>query len=313
MSPVDIFDRALLRRRRARAAANYADHDFLFREIAERLAERTADVRRDFDVGLDWGGRTGLFAEAAERLAPGKIKRLLHSDISFELARTGRAKHAGSILVADEEAMPFAEASLDLVISVGALHAVNDVPGALAQIRQALRPNGLFLGALFGGRTLQELRNAWLAAEAEVEDGASPHVAPFAELADAAALLQRAGFALPVADMDSISVTYEHPLKLMHDLRGMGETNIRHDRRRKPTRSATLFRAAEVYTERFAGTDGRVPATFELFFLTGWSPDAGQPQPLRRGSAQTRLADALETVEYGTGEIVKPHPNRDPS
>lgn len=309
--PVDIFDRALLRQRRARAAAAFADHDFLFREIAERLAERTADVRRDFDRALDWGGRTGCFADAAQRLAPGKIGQLIHTDMSFSLARKGRGDHGNPVIVADEEALPFGPASFDLIVSAGTLHAVNDVPGALAQIRQALKPDGLFLGALPGGETLHELREAWLTAEAEIEDGASPRVAPFAELSDAAGLLQRAGFALPVADLDTISVTYEHPLKLMQDLRGMGETNIRRDRRRIPTRRTTLFRAAEIYAERFAGPDGRVPASFELFFLTGWSPAASQPKPLRPGSARTRLADALETVEHPAGDHVNPHPTED--
>ncbi|MEP4379137.1 MAG: methyltransferase domain-containing protein [Alphaproteobacteria bacterium] len=309
--PVDIFDRTLLRQRRSRVASDFAAHDFLFREIAERLAERTADVRRDFDLALDWGSRTGLYADAAQRLAPGKIGRLVHSEISFEMARDGRAAHGNPTIVADEEALPFAEHSFDLVVSTGVLHAVNDVPGALAQVRRALKPDGLFLGALLGGETLHELRTAWLAAEAEIEGGASPRVAPFAELADAAALLQRAGFALPVADLDPIQVTYEHPLKLMHDLRGMGETNIRQDRRRSPTRRETLFRAAEIYAERFAGSDDRIPATFELFFLTGWAPDASQPRPLRPGSADTRLADALETVEQATGDAANPQPGKD--
>ena len=309
--PVDIFDRNLLRQRRSRVAPDFAAHDFLFREIAERLAERTADVRRDFDTALDWGGRTGLYADAAQRLAPGKIGRLVHSEISFDLARDGRQAHGNPTIVADEEALPFAEHSFDLVVSAGTLHAVNDVPGALAQIQRALKPNGLFLGALLGGETLHELRTAWLAAEAEIEGGASPRVAPFAELADAAALLQRAGFALPVADLDPICVTYEHPLKLMHDLRGMGETNIRRDRRRTPTRRETLFRTAEIYAERFAGPDNRIPATFELFFLTGWAPDASQPQPLRPGSADTRLADALETVEQASGDAANPRPTKE--
>ena len=189
---------------RARAAESYAEHGFLFRELAERLAERTADVRRYFELALDWGGRTGLFAEAAAQLAPGKIKHLLHSELSVDLARFGQAEHGNPVVVADEEALPFKDASLDLVVNVGTLHAVNDVPGALAQVRRTLRPDGLFLGALFGGETLHELRSAWLAAEAEIEGGASPRVAPFAELSDAAGLLQRAGFALPVADKDTI-------------------------------------------------------------------------------------------------------------
>lgn len=308
----EIFDRTLLRQRRSRVAQDFADHDFLFREIADRLAERTADVRRQFALALDWGGRTGAFADAARRRAPGKIGRLIHSDISFDLARRGRAEHADATLVADEEALPFADGAFDLIVSAGTLHAVNDVPGALAQVRRALKPDGLFLGALFGGATLYELRTAWLAAEAEIEGGASPRVAPFAELSDAAGLLQRAGFALPVADLDPIRVTYANPVALMQELRGMAETNIRRDRRRTPTRRATVFRAAEIYAERFAQPDGRIPATFELFFLTGWAPAASQPRPLRPGSAEARLADALETVEQGAGDPATPHSKKGP-
>ncbi|HCP01339.1 MAG: SAM-dependent methyltransferase [Alphaproteobacteria bacterium] len=309
--PVHIFDRTLLRQRRARMATDYANHNFLFQEIASRLAERTADVRRNFDSALDWGGRTGVFADAARRLAPEKIGQLIHSDMSYALARHARRDHGNPVVVADEETPPFAEASFDLVVSIGTLHAVNDLPGALVQLRHALKPGGLFLGAMFGGETLYELRDAWLEAEAETEGGASPRVAPFAELSDAAALLQRAGFALPVADLDTICVTYDHPLKLMHDLRGMGETNIRRDRRRTPTRRTTLFRAVEIYAERFAGQDNRIPATFEIFFLTGWSPDASQPRPLKPGSAQGRLADALETVEHHIGDAANPRPTKD--
>ncbi len=286
--PADIFDRALLRARRARAAAEFGAHDFLFREIAERLAERVSDVRRDFPLALDFGCRTGLFTGAATRLAPGKIGTIIQCDLAPEFARMAHAANGATAIAADEEALPFAASAFDLAVSGGALHAVNDVPGTLAQIRHALAPDGLFLGALIGGETLNELRTALLAAEAEVEGGASPRVAPFAQLSDAAGLLQRAGFALPVADIDRIDVTYENAFRLMADLRGMGET--------------TLMRAADIYTERFAGADGRIPATFEVFFLTGWAPAASQPRPLRPGSAQARLADALETAEQSAGE-----------
>lgn len=304
--PVDIFDRTLLRQRRSRAAEGFAAHDFLFREIAERLAERLSDVRRDFDTGLDWGCRTGLFSDALQRLAPGKVGAIVQSEPSWDLAGQAQAASGAPTVVADEEALPFAEGCFDFVASCGALHAVNDVPGALAQLRRSLKPDGLFLGALLGGETLHELRTAWLAAEAEIEGGASPRVAPFAELSDAAALLQRAGFALPVADLDTINVTYDNAIKLMQDLRGMGETNIRRDRRRTPTRRTTLMRAAEIYAERFAGPDGRIPATFQVFFLTGWAPHESQPRPLQPGSAGARLADALDTQEQYTGERADP-------
>jgi len=209
-------------------------------------------------------------------------------------------------LVADEEALPLADASVDLVLSCTSLHHVNDLPGALIQIRRALKPDGVFLAALFGGATLWQLRQAWLAAEAALEGGASPRVAPFADLADAAGLLQRAGFALPVADSDTITVTYATPLNLMADLRGMGEANALIERRRTPTRRATLWAAAEHYATRFADPDGRVPATFEVLYLTGWAPAASQPQPLKPGSARTRLADALGAAEQTTGEKAGP-------
>lgn len=300
--PAAIFDRALKRQRRARIAARFDDHDFLFREIAVRLAERAGDIRHDFALALDAGCRTGLFTQAAQEIIPGKITRFVQSESSPGFAATARARNNVETIVADDEALPFAPASFDLIASCGVLQGLNDVPGALLQLRQSLRPDGLFLGALLGGETLFELREALLTAEAEIEGGASPRVAPFAELSDAAGLLQRAGFSLPLADMDPIDVTYENVFRLMHDLRGMGEANTRLDRRRTPTRRATLMRAGEIYAERFGRPDGRIPASFQVFFLTGWAPDASQPKPLRPGSARTRLADALDTTERALDE-----------
>lgn len=295
--PEAIFDRALMRQRRERVAAGFDAHDFLFREIAERLAERAGDVRRDFPLALDAGCRTGLFTRAAQTIIPGKIGGFVASEFAPGMARTARERTGAPSVIADDEALPFAPASFDLVASCAVLQGLNDVPGALLQLRRTLKPDGLFLGALLGGETLHELRHALLAAEAEIEGGASPRVAPFAELADAAGLLQRAGFSLPVADLDPIDVSYENAFALMHELRGMGETNARLDRRRIPTRRATLLRAAEIYSERFADADGRIHATFDVFFLTGWAPADSQPKPLRPGSAQARLADALDTTE----------------
>lgn len=295
--PEAIFDRALTRQRRERIAPGFDAHDFLFREIAERLAERAGDVRQNFPLALDAGCRTGLFTQAAQTLIPGKIGAFIQSEFTASFARTAHARTGAPTVIADDEVLPFAPASFDLVASCGVLQGLNDVPGALLQMRQSLKPDGLFLGALLGGETLFELRQALLAAESEIEGGASPRVAPFAELSDAAGLLQRAGFSLPVADLDPIDVSYENAFKLMHELRGMGEANTRVDRRRTPTRRATLMRAAEIYSERFADADGRIHATFDVFFLTGWAPADSQPQPLRPGSAQTRLADALDTTE----------------
>ena len=198
--------------------------------------------------------------------------------------------------------MPFGDGIFDLVVSALALQFVNDLPGTLVQIRRTLKPDGLFLAALIGGETLTELRQSFAAAESEVEGGVSPRVAPFADLRDLGALLQRAGFALPVTDIDRIIVRYDSAFALMHDLRRMGATNLLIDRRRVPLRRATLMRMAEIYSERFSDADGRVRATFEIVWLSGWAPHPSQQQPLRPGSAKARLADALGTREISTGE-----------
>ncbi len=294
------FDRAVVRRRRDRAAAGFHAHDFLVMEIARRLVERLGDMRRDFPLALDLGCHTG---QLGRLLAGGtKVGRLVQCDLSPRMAR----RAGGLAVAADEEALPFAEGRFDLVVSGLGLHRVNDLPGALVQIRRALKPDGLFLAALFGGETLGELRRAWLAAEAAGEGGAGPRVAPFVRLEDAAGLLQRAGFALPVVDGERISVTYDEPLKLMRDLRGMGESNALHQRRRQPTRRATLMEAAARYRALYADADGRVPATFEIIHLCGWAPDASQQRPLRPGSAAARLADAMGTIERSTGVAAGP-------
>jgi SAM-dependent methyltransferase len=198
----------------------------------------------------------------------------------------------GPRLVADEEALPFGPACLDLVLSCFSLHWVNDLPGTLAQIRYALKPDGLFLAIMAGGTTLFELRESLMRAELEIAGGAGPRVSPFVDVRDAGMLLQRAGFALPVADVDTVTVTYDHPLKLMAELRGMGETNAPAQAGRALQR-ATLWRACEIYRALFGDRAQRVPATFQLLTLSGWAPDPSQPQPIRRGSAQVSLAEAL--------------------
>jgi len=204
---------------------------------------------------------------------------------------------SGMRVQADEERLPFAAASLDLIVSSLSLHWANDVIGALVQARLALKPDGLFIGALFGGATLTELRQALTAAELELTGGAGPRVSPFADPSDAAGLLQRAGFALPVADVDRVTVRYDHPLKLMADLRRMGETSVLAERHPRPLTRRVLARAFEIYARDFADPDGRLPATFEILTLTGWSPSETQQKPLRPGSAKMRLADALGAVE----------------
>ena len=291
-----VFDRRLLRMRRDRAAATLAGHDFLFSEVAGRLIDRLDDVRRQFPLALDVGCHDGQLG----RRLPGvnKIGRLVEIDLSAAmLARAGR-----SGVVADEEALPFANATFDLILSGCSLHWVNDLPGVLVQLRRALRPDGLLLAAMFGGDTLCELRQSWLAAEAAQEGGAGPRISPFVDLRDAAGLLQRAGFALPVADTDRITVTYDNPMQLMSELRGMGEANTRLDRRHVPTRRTTLRAAAAHYARHFSDPDGRVRATFQIVYLTGWAPHPAQPRAARRGSATTRLATALATTEQSAGE-----------
>ena len=292
-SPV-IFDRALLRERRGRAAA-LGPATFLLDRAAEDLADRLAAVLRRFDLALDLGTPGEAVRAALSRL--GSVGTILKSD-----SIAPGAARADKFILADEEALPFGEASLDLVVSALALQFVNDLPGTLVQVRRALKPDGLFLAALIGGETLTELRQSFAAAESEIEGGASPRVAPFADLRELGALLQRAGFALPVTDVDRLAVRYDFVFGLMRDLRRMGATNALAARRRAPLKRATLLRMAEIYAERFSDHDGRVRATFEIIWLSGWAPHPRQQQPLKPGSARTRLADALMTNEISGGE-----------
>jgi SAM-dependent methyltransferase len=289
-SPPRIFDRDLLRRRLDRAAPGYAGADFLKRRAAGDIVMRLEAIMRDFPRAVDLGARNGAFAEAlaASDAAP-RVGLLVEADLSGAML----AGRAGMRIVADEERLPFAPASLDLIVSSLSLHWANDVVGALVQARLALKPDGLFIGALFGGATLTELRQSLTAAELELTGGAGPRVSPFADPSDAAGLLQRAGFALPVADVDRVRVRYDHPLKLMADLRRMGETSVLAERHPRPLTRKVLARAFEIYARDFAGPDGRIAATFEILTLTGWSPSEIQQKPLRPGSAKMRLADAL--------------------
>jgi len=288
-SPI-VFDRALLRRRLQRARA-LRPETFLVDRVAADLAERLGAVLRRFDIAVDLGTPTDAVREA---LAD-------NTSIGTLIAAAPLARAAPAI-VADEEALPFAETSLDLIVSALALQFVNDLPGTLIQIRRALKPDGLLLAAMFGGDTLTELRQSFAAAEAEVEGGASPHVAPFADVREMGALLQRAGLALPVTDVERLTVRYSSPFILLGELRRMGATNALAERRRTPLRRATLARMAEIYRQRFADPDGRIRATFEIIWLSGWAPHESQQKPLRPGSAKTRLADALGTLEIKTGD-----------
>jgi SAM-dependent methyltransferase len=279
-----IFDRNLLRLRQRRARA-LGPATFLIDRVAIELGERLAVVLRQFERAADLGTPTG----AARRV----------------LTESGKVGTVVDV-IADEEALPFAAGSLDLVVSALALQFVNDLPGTLIQIRRALKPDGLLLAALIGGDSLTELRQAFAQAESETEGGVSPRVAPFADLRELGALLQRAGFALPVVDSDRLTVRYKTVLNLMHDLRRMGATNVLTERRRAPLKRKTLFRMAEIYAERFSDADGRLRATFEIAWLSGWAPHDSQQKPLKPGSATARLADALGTREIPAGE--KPRP-----
>jgi SAM-dependent methyltransferase len=289
-SPIVVFDRRAVRAHRARARGD----EFLFREIAARLVDRLDDVGRRFGTALVLGARRGLLAEALG--GRDKIARLVDMDPSADLVRSEGPLR----LVGEPDLLPIAEASLDAAVALPSLHWTDDLPGALVQLRRALKPDGLFLGALFGGETLRELRAALIDAELAEEGGASPRVSPFADPRDLGMLLQRAGFALPVVDSDTLTLTYGDALQLMRELRRLGETNAVAERRRGFTRRATLARAAALYAERHADAAGRLPATFEVIYLTGWAPAPSQPKPLRPGSAAHRLADALGAKEHET-------------
>jgi SAM-dependent methyltransferase len=269
-APPRLFDRALHRKRLDRAAGGFAGADFLHRRAAFDIAERLAPIMRTFSLAVDLSARGGAFAEALAEEAPGKVGTLIEADLSHRML-TGRP---GLRLVADEERLPFAPASFDLIVSTLGLHWTNDVVGALIQARRALKPDGLFIGAFLGGTTLTELRQSLVAAESEILDGAGSRVSPFADVQDASSLLGRAGFVQPVTDIDRVTVSYEHPLKLIYDLRQMGETSVLSDRHPWKLTRPLLARAAELYAERFGTPDGRIPATFEILTLTGWAPAA---------------------------------------
>ena len=267
-----LFDRALLSARQARARRQ-GEVTFLLDRVAEDMADRIAAVKRDF-------------ADVADIWTPGEV---LRPEVTGRFRSMMRiAPDSGS------EVLPLQPASLDLAVSALAFQFVNDLPGVLAQIRRALRPDGLLLAAFPGGDTLTELRQSFAAAEAECESGVSPRVAPFADLQDIGHLLQRAGLALPVTDVDRIVVRYDNAFALMRDLRGMGATNILVERRRTPTRRATMLRMAQIYAERFSDPDGRIRATFDIVWLSAWAPHESQQKPLRPGSAKASLEAAVK-------------------
>jgi len=271
-----LFDRRLLRARQSRAFKQ-GPVTFLLDRVAEEMAERLAAVKRDFAEAADiWTPGDALRKPLADRL-----KSFTHLDVLGD----------------PQEVLPFQQETLDLVVSALALQFVNDLPGVLAQIRRALKPDGLLLAAMIGGDTLNELRQCFAAAEAELEGGVSPRVAPFADLRDAGHLLQRAGLALPVTDVDRIVVRYDSAFALMADIRRMGASNILVERRRTPTRRATMLRMAQLYAKRFADADGRIRATFDVVWLSGWAPHESQQRPLKPGSATASLSEAVKKTK----------------
>jgi SAM-dependent methyltransferase len=293
-APPKIFDRMLLRTRRRRAVA-HGVATFLLERANEDLLGRLQAVKRDFAVSLDLGTPGGAMRDALT------MHKLGGTVVAAE-PLAAHLRRDGLTVAADEEALPFRDESFDLIVSALALQWVNDLPGTLLQIRRALKPDGLFLGVVAGGDTLTELRQSLAAAESEIEGGLSPRVAPFVEVRAMGTLLQRAGFALPVTDVDRVTVRYEHLGALLRDLRAMGATNALSERRGKPLRRATIARTAEIYAERFTDPDGRLRATFDLLWVSGWAPHASQQKPLKPGSAKMRLADALGTTEQSAGE-----------
>lgn len=286
-----LFDRKLLRARRARFAHEIEAREFLLAHVAREIAERVQLMLRPFPRALDLGAYHGLLGRKVAELP--SVGAMIFAESAFAFA----ALCPSPSLVCDEDLLPFKDASLNLVVSGLALHRVNDLPGALIQIRRALAPDGLFMAALLGAGALMELRQALIEAEAEAEDGASPRVAPFGDVRQYGALLQRAGFALPVADAETLSLLYPSPRDLMREVRALGGGNVLLARSRKPLSRHTLERAEQIYRERHATPDGQVKASFEIVYLSGWAPDPSQQQPLKPGSAARRLADALGTTE----------------
>jgi len=287
--PPQIFDRPLVAAR-LRRTLRQGPAAFLLERAVEDFSDRLDTILRPFPRALDLATPG---PQLARLLAQNPDRRVVRAAPIPESLGTGRFES----LVCDAETLPFAPASFDLAVSALALQWVNDLPGTLIQIRRALASDGLFLACMAGGQTLTELRAALAEAEEEISGGTSPRVAPFADIRDLGALLQRAGFALPVTDTDLVTVRYPHMFALMHDLRAMGATNALTQRLKRPTRRAVFIRAAEIYQERFADADGRIRASFELVWLSGWAPHESQQKPLQPGSAKMRLADALKTKE----------------
>lgn len=301
MDKSTLFDRPAVRRAQRRAVRTGDDGLFLFDEVAQRLADRLLDIQRSFPILVDLSGR----GDAVRQLAAVGAMKARNVEQTVRIVESKDFVANQSTIVADLEMPPLADASVNLALSVLSFHALNDLPGTLVQLRRALRPDGLLLAALFGGETLGELRTCLEQAEIEVTGGVSPRVIPFADVRDIGGLMQRTGYALPVTDVDRISITYESPKALMKDLRLMGETNPMRERSKLFLRRDVLRRTEELYWELY-GAGERVPATFDIVYLTGWAPHESQQKPLRPGQATSRLADALGATERPAGDKATP-------
>lgn len=282
-SSIFVFDRKAVRQNRNRHAQAMKDHNFLIDWSMEQITTRLADIKRQFPRALQIGYRT----EKIQRSRFG-IENLY----SFDLAENLKPDIQG-----DEELLPFDTQCFDLIMSPLCLHTTNDLPGTLAQIKNCLKPDGLFIGTLLGGETLYELREVMNAVELEMTGGLSPHVAPFVDMPQMGSLMQRAQFSLPVIDSEKITVTYENAFRLMDDVRKMAEGNALIERKKSFSSRSFFARVAQAYAARYSEPDGRVKATFEIIFLLGWAPHESQQKPLRPGTATNRLADALKSKE----------------
>ena len=278
-----VFDRELIKSRRDKTAHNFHDYDFLVREVSNHLIDNLQDIKRSYNTILNMNVSVDQLEEQFQE------SLIIHQDLS----RPMLAQKSGKRIQADEELFPFKNNSLELILSCLTLHWINDLPGTLKQIFNALKPDGLFLGAMFGGDTLNELRSAMMKAELEIRGGVSPHVSPFVDVRDAGALMQRAGFALPVVNTERITVTYSDAFALMKELKAMGENNALVNRYKGLSSKTMMMETAKIYHEQYANDKGRIPATFDIIYLQGWAPHESQQKPLKPGSAKMSLKDAL--------------------
>ena len=293
--PPLLFDQRLLRQRRARFAAEIEEREVLLAYVAREITERVEIMLRAFPRALDLGAYRGLLGRTVADLP--SIGDVIYAESVLAYAQ----RCPGPAVVCDEDVLPFKDGAFNLIVSGLALHRVNDLPGGLIQIRRALAPDGLFMAAVLGANALTELRQCLLKAEEEIDGGVSPRVAPFGDVRAYGALLQRTGFALPVADAEEIEVVYPSPRALMEEIRALGGGNVLVARSKKPLSRRTLARAEELYRSRYGTPDGQVKTTFQFVFMSGWAPDPSQQKPLKPGSARSRLADALNTAEQSGG------------